>query len=204
MNIRERAYGKDHLETAATLVNLSTVQCRRGQYNSGRDLFKRWAKIFITSLGHTHPTSVWALHWLDRWPEGGAPGTKLPKKSGLIKGKTAVTQLSGGQIFVNIIRGRNLNAMDGGKYSDPFVILQFGAEKKKTKVVKRTVNPQWDEKFQFSYTEDDRKNGVLVLQCFDKDVMGDDDNMGRLTVRLQDLPVWQAYRVWIPFEDVEE
>ena len=201
LNIRTRIYGTSHIECAATMLNLSTIQCRRGQFGAARDIFKRWLKIMLRSLGASHPTSIWALNWLDRWPEGGAPGTRMGKRKSSSGDKAAV--LPGGKLLVSVIRGRGLKPMDSGKSSDPYIVVQFSGQKKKTYPKPKTLNPEWNENFEFKVTKDDRRNSEIVFQCFDKDVMGDDDNMGRFSIKMMQLPVGQKYRVWHDFEDVD-
>ena len=197
LNIRTRIYGAAHIECAATMLNLSTVQCRRGQFGAARELFKKWLKVMLAALGASHPTSIWALNWLDRWPEGGAPGTKMGKKAK--KGE----MLPGGKMIVKIIRARGLKAMDSGKSSDPYVVVQFSGQTQKTWPKIKTLNPEWNEKFEFKVSKDDRINSEIVFQCFDKDIMGDDDDMGKFTIKLMQIPVAQAYRVWKQFDDAE-
>jgi len=199
LNIRTKLYGSSHVECAATMLNLSTIQCRRGQYGAAREIFKKWLKIMLSALGASHPTSIWALNWLDRWPESGAPGTQMGKK----RKAGESSQLPGGKMHVNVIRGRGLKAMDSGKTSDPYTVVQFSGQTKKTWPKIKTLNPEWNEKMEFRVSKDDRKNSEVVFQCFDKDVMGDDDDMGRFTIKLLQLPVGQAFRVWKQFDDAD-
>ena len=159
------------------------MQCRRGQFRQSRELFKRWIRIMVSALGAQHPTCVWALGWLDRWPDDGPPGGKLKKAAG---GGPA-GQLPGGSVAVTVIRGRNLTAMDSGVSSDPYVVVQLGAQTKKTWPKLKTLSPEWNERFEFRVSADERVNASLVFQCFDKDLMGHDDDMGRFTVPLSQV-----------------
>jgi hypothetical protein len=193
LGIRERVFGKESIEIAATLVHLSSVECRRGQFRQGRDLFKRWIKIMVNSLGVEHPTCVWALSWLDRWPEGGAPGTKLRKR----RPGSAAQELPGGTMIVTVIRGRNLTPMDSGVSSDPYVVVQVGNQSKKTWPKLKTLNPEWNEKMEFRISPDERINADIVFQCFDKDLLGHDDDMGRFTI-----PLLQVLYICVDLETV--
>ena len=50
------------------------------------------------------------------------------------------------QVFVE--RARNLPRMDTFGLSDPFCMVSLGkSEKQKTRVVKRNLNPEWNEEF---------------------------------------------------------
>jgi Ca2+-dependent lipid-binding protein len=54
--------------------------------------------------------------------------------------------MGGWQVFVE--RARNLPRMDTFGLSDPFCIVSLGkSEKQKTRVVKRNLNPEWNEEF---------------------------------------------------------
>ena len=47
------------------------------------------------------------------------------------------------------LRGMNLLAKDLCGKSDPYAILQVNRERQWSKVIKRELNPKWDEKFLF-------------------------------------------------------
>jgi len=52
---------------------------------------------------------------------------------------------------VKIIRLRNIPAKDGDGFSDPYVKLKLGQQpKQKTKVVKKTLNPEFHQEFRYS------------------------------------------------------
>lgn len=137
----------------------------------------------VISLGVQHPTCIWALSWLDRWPEGAAPGTQMKKRTPGI----AADDLPGGMMTVTVIRGRNLTAMDSGVSSDPYVVVQVGSQTKKTWPKLKTLNPEWNEKMEFKISPDDRINADIIFQCFDKDLLGHDDDMGRFTIPIREV-----------------
>lgn len=49
-----------------------------------------------------------------------------------------------GVLRVHVFEARNLEKKDVGGKSDPYVILNIGAQSYKTEVISRTLNPQWD------------------------------------------------------------
>ena len=67
------------------------------------------------------------------------------------------------KLFVHVIEARCLPAMDLNGLSDPYVRLQFGKHRSKTKVVKKSVNPYWDEEFSFRVGNLTEKLTVSVL-----------------------------------------
>ncbi len=91
--------------------------------------------------------------------------------------------------MVEVKGGRELAAKDANGLSDPFcevrLLLKDGKKekKKKTKVIYKTLNPDWDEKFEFDVTP---KCEALSIVCFDKDKVGV-DFMGKVIVSVADL-----------------
>lgn len=83
------------------------------------------------------------------------------------------------RLQVRIIEARNIPAMDLNGLSDPYVKVQLGRQKFKTKVVKKSLNPQWDEEFGFRV---DDLNEELVVYVLDEDKYFNDDFVGQLRV----------------------
>ena len=59
------------------------------------------------------------------------------------------------ELVVGLLAGRGLPAMDGGLFtkgsSDPVVrLLLDGEEEKRSTVLRRTLEPRWDESFEFA------------------------------------------------------
>ncbi|XP_044952325.1 C2 and GRAM domain-containing protein At1g03370-like [Hordeum vulgare subsp. vulgare] len=88
------------------------------------------------------------------------------------------------RLTVRVIGARNLRAMDFNGFSDPYVKLQVGKQRFKTKVVKMNLNPEWDQEFSF-VAADVRE--VLKLDVYDEDMIGTDDFLGQVRVTLEDL-----------------
>ncbi|CAN6570068.1 unnamed protein product [Malus baccata var. baccata] len=79
-----------------------------------------------------------------------------------------------GLLRIHVQRGVNLAVRDM-KSSDPYVVVKMGKQKLKTRVVKRNVNPEWDERLTLSVTE---PNLPITLSVYDKDTFSFDDKMG--------------------------
>ncbi|XP_048430317.1 protein C2-DOMAIN ABA-RELATED 4-like [Pyrus x bretschneideri] len=79
-----------------------------------------------------------------------------------------------GLLRIHVQRGVNLAVRDM-KSSDPYVVVKMGKQKLKTRVVKRNVNPEWDERLTLSVTE---PNLPITLFVYDKDTFSFDDKMG--------------------------
>ncbi|CAN6572748.1 unnamed protein product [Malus baccata var. baccata] len=80
-----------------------------------------------------------------------------------------------GLLRIHVQRGLNLAVRDLTS-SDPYVVVKMGKQQKlKTRVVKRNVNPEWDERLTLSVTE---PNLPITLSVYDKDTFSFDDKMG--------------------------
>jgi Ca2+-dependent lipid-binding protein len=91
-----------------------------------------------------------------------------------------------GTLTVHVLRARGLVAMDKRGSSDPFTTLTMSASGKKehTRVIKKTLEPQWDEIFELKVRDRAEK---LVLKVFDKDMLSRDDLIGELTISVKDI-----------------
>ncbi|KAJ4758652.1 C2 calcium/lipid-binding and GRAM domain containing protein [Rhynchospora pubera] len=87
------------------------------------------------------------------------------------------------RLLVHIIEARNLLAKDSNGFSDPFVVLQLGNQKYKTKVINMNLNPTWDEKFSFEVRD---VRDALRIHVYDKDRIGK-DFLGKVKFPLSDL-----------------
>ncbi|XP_078431004.1 protein C2-DOMAIN ABA-RELATED 5-like [Wolffia australiana] len=88
-----------------------------------------------------------------------------------------------GTLKVRVIRGRNL-AMRDIRGSDPYVVLSTKNEKVKTKVIKKNINPEWNEDLTL-YVQD--STDPVLLEVFDKDWITRDDPIGRANINFQAL-----------------
>uniref|UniRef100_A0A0D9X985 C2 and GRAM domain-containing protein n=1 Tax=Leersia perrieri TaxID=77586 RepID=A0A0D9X985_9ORYZ len=101
------------------------------------------------------------------------------------------------RLNVRVIEARNLRAMDSNGFSDPYVKLQLGKQRFKTKVVKKNLNPTWDQEFSFSVGD---VQDVLKLYVYDEDIIGIDDFLGQVKVPLEDVLAADNYSLgmrWI-------
>ncbi|KAG2261732.1 hypothetical protein Bca52824_068811 [Brassica carinata] len=102
------------------------------------------------------------------------------------------------KLQVRVVEARNLPAMDLNGFSDPYVRLQLGKHRSRTKVVKKNLNPKWGDDFTFRV--DDLKD-ELVVSVLDEDKYFNDDFVGQVRV-----PVSQVFdaenqslgSVWYP------
>ncbi|NWU89224.1 SYT7 protein, partial [Upupa epops] len=92
---------------------------------------------------------------------------------------------SANSIVVNIIKARNLKAMDIGGTSDPYVKVWLmykdkRVEKKKTVVMKRCLNPVFNESFAFDIPTERLRETTIVITVMDKDRLSRNDVIGKV------------------------
>ncbi|XP_038985637.1 C2 and GRAM domain-containing protein At1g03370-like isoform X1 [Phoenix dactylifera] len=85
------------------------------------------------------------------------------------------------KLLVHVIEARNLQALGLNGLSDAYVKLQIGKQRAKTKVVKKNLNPVWNEEFSFLVGDPSEELTVYVL---DEDKIFSDDFLGQVKVPL--------------------
>lgn len=74
-------------------------------------------------------------------------------------------------LLVRLIECRNVAAQDPNGKSDPYVKFSFGRSKKKSKTIKKTLSPVYNEEFDLSGDT----SQLLKIRVFDWDRLGGDD-----------------------------
>ena len=102
-------------------------------------------------------------------------------------------------LTVTLLSAKNTIACDKGGTSDPYCTLDLSdlttgkplsGESFKSKTVKKTLDPTWDESYVFGKKGcnlDSKSQPNLVLNVYDSDTFSSEE-MGRVTVSLRDLP----------------
>lgn len=88
-----------------------------------------------------------------------------------------------GLLKVRVIKGSRMAIRDL-QHSDPYVVVRLGKQKVKTRVIKKNLNPIWDEELSLYIPENALS---LKLEVFDHDTFSRDDKMGDLVIDLQPL-----------------
>ncbi|XP_058079012.1 protein C2-DOMAIN ABA-RELATED 4-like [Magnolia sinica] len=86
-----------------------------------------------------------------------------------------------GLLRVRVVKGINLAIRDV-RTSDPYVVLKMGKQKLKTRVMKKNVNPEWNEDLTFSIAD---PTLPIKLTVYDKDTFSQDDKMGEVEFSIQ-------------------
>eukprot|EP00743_Colponemidia_sp_Colp-15_P006197 GILK01006664.1.p1 GENE.GILK01006664.1~~GILK01006664.1.p1 ORF type:complete len:1102 (+),score=210.12 GILK01006664.1:226-3531(+) len=89
-----------------------------------------------------------------------------------------------GTVQVRVVGASGLRKADLFS-SDPYCLVKLGRQQHKTKVVRKCLNPTWDEEFEFLVSSLEVQS--LRLEVYDKDKAFSDDRIGACDLPLKDL-----------------
>jgi len=120
--------------------------------------------------------------------------------------KNEFDALRPGSLTLTVVRARGLMSADSNGLSDPYMQITIGdavKEAKKTKVLKRTLNPEWNEAFTFELSRAQRQD-YMTLECFDWDMLSKNDSLGSVDLPLDALVFNQERVEWHKLEQEGE
>ncbi|CAB3402231.1 unnamed protein product [Caenorhabditis bovis] len=94
------------------------------------------------------------------------------------------------KLSVTILKAYDLPAMDRNGMSDPYIkvfVLPERKQKFETKIIRNTLNPVYNETFQFSIPFNELHSKTLMLVVYDYDRLSKDDKMGQLSLPLESV-----------------
>ncbi len=109
-----------------------------------------------------------------------------------------------GVLRVRLAYAMGLKAMDANGFSDPYVKLTVNGVTHKSKTIKKTLNPRWDEEFAWRGNFDQLTREALAIAVWDWDRMSINDHLGNGTLdlrRLTNLPSGQAIECQVKLAD---
>ena len=108
----------------------------------------------------------------------------------------------GGIMAIKLIKAKELVKADLIGKSDPYAVIRHGAQKYTTKVVKNSLEPEWN--YEAQVTIPDQGDKTITIELFDKDKLGKDKSLGTVSfdtsqvVKQKEIPA-----DWYPLEGVE-
>ncbi|GAU94012.1 hypothetical protein RvY_05860 [Ramazzottius varieornatus] len=102
-----------------------------------------------------------------------------------------------GTLVVEVLHARDVIPMDTNGFSDPFVVIRFLPARTfpntltgKTAVVKKSLDPQFEERFEFEIPVDKctKESSVIYFALMDHDVMFQNEVAGEAFLPLNKLP----------------
>jgi len=114
----------------------------------GRETFRKWLEL----LDEDNKEAGWVEIAL-RWAHDAKRVLELPEEFTEPETEENLSK-EANELLVCLLRGKNLPVMDknllsSGGSSDPCAFLNLDGEKRKSRVIKKNINPQWMQTFRF-------------------------------------------------------
>ncbi|CAH1794940.1 unnamed protein product, partial [Owenia fusiformis] len=100
-------------------------------------------------------------------------------------------------LFVEVLNAKNILPLDANGLSDPFVLIELcpahlhtGQHQQQTKIIKKTLNPTFDESFEFNISRAHCKQpgSCVLFTVMDHDLMFRNDFAGEVYLSLNHIP----------------
>ena len=108
--------------------------------------------------------------------------TKWPTLLREVKRTNAEVRLN-----VTMVAGWGLLASDIGGTSDPYARVTLGTRVHLTRVIKKELNPKWNERFSFTAKLKQMVTRPLTIEVFDEDLLKADDSLGAASLDVASL-----------------
>lgn len=146
--------------------------------------FNRFTKHHMIGELRVDLSSVDWNHVIEEWQELSEPLKSEDEDLGEICLSLRYVP-AGGRLTVVVLEAKNLKSMDIRGTSDPYVKIQLALDKrkwkkKKTSIKKKTLNPYYNESFNFDVPFDHIRRVNLVISVWDHDAMTRNDTMGKI------------------------
>jgi Ca2+-dependent lipid-binding protein len=106
-----------------------------------------------------------------------------------VHGKVASTTVSDvmafGKLLIHVHDGKEIPAMDYSGTSDCFVKITIGTAKVESKIIKKSLTPNWDEKIECDIPT--QSDNTAIIELFDWDNLSAHDLIGRVEMSLNKL-----------------
>jgi len=135
---------------------------------------------------------------------------RVKEDLGVVKFHAYFDHETKGKLRVVVASARGVKAADANGLSDPYVkvtlrrgkngVLQdsdrawYGekmVDERRTKVIPKTLNPEWNEEFEFIRV-DRSSDAMVTFELYDRDVLSEDDILGQFAFAVKDLKAARA------------
>ncbi|CAH2053704.1 unnamed protein product [Thlaspi arvense] len=103
--------------------------------------------------------------------------------------------------LVEVVEASEVKPSDLNGLADPYVKGQLGAYRFKTKILKKTLAPKWQEEFKIPILTWDSSN-ILNIEVQDKDRFSD-DSLGDCSVNIAEFRGGQRNDMWLPLQNIK-
>ncbi|XP_015602160.1 extended synaptotagmin-2 isoform X2 [Cephus cinctus] len=109
-----------------------------------------------------------------------------------------------GVLRIHVVQAKHLMKKDIGMLgkgkSDPYAVINIGAEEFRTKTIDNTVDPKWDYWCEFVVQDGVGHCSRVTARLFDKDNTGQDDPLGRATIEVNRVKLKGTIDTWVALE----
>ncbi|XP_039956096.1 extended synaptotagmin-2 isoform X3 [Bactrocera tryoni] len=110
-----------------------------------------------------------------------------------------------GILRIHVIEAKDLMKKDigvlGKGKSDPYAVINVGAQEFKTQIIENNVNPKWD--YWCEAVVEVTQHTFLVFRLYDWDRTGDDESLGRATIEIFNVIKRGIVDTWLTLEDAK-
>ncbi|KAL2479579.1 Synaptotagmin-5 [Abeliophyllum distichum] len=173
-------YAKSLLRSLVDIVQLELLYIPNGMEN-----------------GFTNPfTQKFSMTSLEKVLKSGAEGKEVVENGGEVKRREVIVR---GVLSVTVISAEDLTPADLMGKADPYVVLVLKKteSKNKTRVVNESLNPVWNQTFEF--VVEDGLHDMLILEVWDHDTFGK-DYMGKCILTLTKVILEGEYKDTFPLD----
>lgn len=168
------------------------IKCYNGEFLGDENMGS--ARVNLEGLEEGETKDVWIP--LEKVTTGEVR-LKIEKQKQEQDTENSLAESGNGWIELVLVEARDLIAADWRGTSDPYVRVQYGNLKKRTKVVYKTLNPKWNQTLEFPDT-----GSRLVLHVKDHNAVLPTYSIGDCFVEYERLPPNEMVDKWIPLEGV--
>ena len=111
----------------------------------------------------------------------------------------ASSQVHAGIAIIRVVKGVDLVAADLNGKSDPYCKVGWGSNKRKTKIIKETLNPVWNETLQLNV---ESVTDAVEIEVKDDDPFRKNDPLGDATFSLAELEPNKATEMTLTLQNV--
>ncbi|KAA6383912.1 MAG: hypothetical protein EZS28_020559, partial [Streblomastix strix] len=106
-------------------------------------------------------------------------------------------------VIITIFGVKGVVAVDSNGKSDPFIVVKFAGQEKKTKKVADTLDAEFNETFEFTFDPKTEAGRQLDLELWDYDSFSDNDILGKASLPFEQYAN-KKERCSVKFEGVEK
>ncbi|CAH2036588.1 unnamed protein product [Thlaspi arvense] len=105
------------------------------------------------------------------------------------------------QVLVEVVEASDVKPSDLNGLADPYVKGKLGAYRFKTKIMRKTLSPTWQEEFKIPIFSWDSPS-ILSIEVKDKDRFVD-DTLGECSVNIAELRGGQRNDMWLSLQNIK-